>query len=229
MVKPAEDVQGDRVVVAEVRFQNVQGFHEVVSSIDFVAFAFLKLRQVSQGVAEHLMVGPELLASDGHCIGVETLRFVELLPALMLAALLDQVGDFAQGRAALVIRFAGFGEFILGKNQSRLRFCHVGPFKGSRDLAVSTEGWLFLLCFSCSAFLLPFLLFYHCWFRQAYGSLGWRSWRFQNAVLVFLRCGLAVSRTRPIELQIQNFVSDFIPCLKLSEERLGSAGGWFLN
>ncbi len=184
MVKPAEDVQGDRVVVAEVRFQNVQGFHEVVSSIDFVAFAFLKLRQVSQGVAEHLMVGPELLASDGHCIGVETLRFVELLPALMLAALLDQVGDFAQGRAALVIRFAGFGEFILGKNQSRLRFCHVGPFKGSRDLAVSTEGWLFLLCFS-SLFssLLSLLVQTSVWF-------------FGLAILAFPERGLGVFKMR---------------------------------
>jgi hypothetical protein len=47
--------------------------------------------------------------------------------------------------------------------------------------------------------------------------------------LTFPERGLAVSRTRPIELEIHNFASDFIPCLKLSEERVGSAGGLFLN
>lgn len=146
VVKPAEDVQRNRVIVAELRFQDMQGLHEVVSSIDFVALAFLQLSEVSQGVSEHLVLGAELLASHRHRVSVETLRLVEFLPALVLASLLEKFGDFAQGRAALVIRLTCFGEFILRKNQSRLRFCHVGPFEGfSFNL---TEGWLYLLYFS---------------------------------------------------------------------------------
>lgn len=146
MVKPAEDIQGDRVVVAELRFQDVQGLHEIVSSIDFVSLAFLQLSEVGQGVAEHLVVRAEPLASNGHRVGVEALRFLEFLPALVLASLLEKFGDFAQGRAALVVRLTGFGECILGKNQSRLRFRHVGPFEGFSFN--STEGWLCFLYFS---------------------------------------------------------------------------------
>lgn len=103
VVKPSEDVHGDRMLVAEVAFQDVQRLDEVVAGVDFIAAGFLKLGEITEGVAERRVIRVQFLFSQIDCFRIKAFGLIQLLPALMFRTLLEQVGNFGQCGALRVL------------------------------------------------------------------------------------------------------------------------------
>lgn len=112
-MKPSEDVHGDRMLVAEVALQDVQRLDEVVACVDFVAAGFLKLGEITEGVAERRVIRVQFLFSQIDCFRIKAFGLFQLLPALMLRTLLEEVGDLGE-RGAL--------RALLGKLFSQLGY-----------------------------------------------------------------------------------------------------------
>lgn len=98
-MQPTEDIQRYRVVVAQVLFQNGESLDEGVAGPDFFAHGLLKLSQVVEGIADGLMLRAQLLFGKGDCVDVKAFRLFKFLPALVVGALLEQVGYFEENRA----------------------------------------------------------------------------------------------------------------------------------
>lgn len=98
-MQPTEDIQRHRVVVAQVLFQNGESLDEGIAGQDFLAHGLLKLCQVVEGVADGLMFRAQLLFGKGDCVDVKAFRLFKFLPALVVGALLEQIGYFDENGA----------------------------------------------------------------------------------------------------------------------------------
>lgn len=128
-MKPSEDVHGDGMLVAEVALQDVQRLDEVVACVDFVAAGFLKLGEITEGVAERRVIRVQFLFSQIDCFRIKAFGLFQLLPALMLRTLLEEVGDLGERgalRALLGKLFSQLG-YLFGCGWSKLKWLRFAP------------------------------------------------------------------------------------------------------